>query len=555
MQNTPNFGFKKPDRLTDTYKIQDQNDNWDSVDSAISSGSWKQPCRAATVSNITLAGTQTIDGVVLVVGDRVLVKNQTTATQNGIYIVATGAWQRALDADTSSDFKSGMAMKISSEGTTNTSSEWFLSNANPITLDTTSLVFTQADGIMSLADTTTATSTASRPNVLLSMLAYMIKAITGKANWYTAPAINLETVNTRFQSTPSKTVADITYYVRTDGNDSNTGTANTTGGAFRTIQRAINSIPQIVNHAVSINVAAGTYAEDVFFEGLYGAGQISIYGNKDVISTSVNASSFLIRKCGVRVEVNGFNLTTTAASGIQGVQCSSLLIKFNNIVGANGTYAGMALYSSTCNVIANNISNRVYAIYSSGSIVNSSGNTGSGNTNKYVLDGAGTIYVNPLAPDTLTATNNAINNGGVLNPWGDNTTSQRSRVTATSNATQNMSAATATKVVFQSVSVDNLIEFSSSRFTAKGGGTFDVKGMCYFNSGVTTTVAYTITIYKNGAAYRFLNSNNGTTQAAPIIPFGTAIDLASGDYIEIYLTTTSATVLSANSFLEITRIA
>lgn len=51
----------------------------------------------ATDSNITLSGTQTIDGVPLVAGDRVLVKNQTTASQNGIYVVAAGAWSRASD--------------------------------------------------------------------------------------------------------------------------------------------------------------------------------------------------------------------------------------------------------------------------------------------------------------------------------------------------------------------------------------------------------------------------------------------------------------------------
>ena len=46
----------------------------------------KQPCRVATTANLTLSGTQTIDGVAVVADDRVLVKNQTTATQNGIYV-------------------------------------------------------------------------------------------------------------------------------------------------------------------------------------------------------------------------------------------------------------------------------------------------------------------------------------------------------------------------------------------------------------------------------------------------------------------------------------
>lgn len=59
----------------------------------------KRTVRAATTANITLSGVQTIDGVSVVAGDRVLVKNQTAAGANGLYIAATGAWTRAPDAD------------------------------------------------------------------------------------------------------------------------------------------------------------------------------------------------------------------------------------------------------------------------------------------------------------------------------------------------------------------------------------------------------------------------------------------------------------------------
>ena len=56
--------------------------------------------RVATTTNIILSGVQTVDGVVLVAGDRVLVKNQSTASQNGVYVVAVGAWVRAADMAT-----------------------------------------------------------------------------------------------------------------------------------------------------------------------------------------------------------------------------------------------------------------------------------------------------------------------------------------------------------------------------------------------------------------------------------------------------------------------
>jgi hypothetical protein len=70
------------------------------VDSVVQGLHPKQAVRAATTTNIaTLSGALTIDGVSLVAGNRVLVKDQTTASQNGIYVVASGAWTRSTDAD------------------------------------------------------------------------------------------------------------------------------------------------------------------------------------------------------------------------------------------------------------------------------------------------------------------------------------------------------------------------------------------------------------------------------------------------------------------------
>jgi hypothetical protein len=61
--------------------------------------SWKQPCVCATLANITLSGLQTIDGHAVVAGDRVLVKDQSTAANNGIYIASASAWSRSEDAN------------------------------------------------------------------------------------------------------------------------------------------------------------------------------------------------------------------------------------------------------------------------------------------------------------------------------------------------------------------------------------------------------------------------------------------------------------------------
>ena len=111
------------------------------VDAARSGLDVKSSVRIATTANITLSGTQTIDGVVASAGDRVLVKNQTAGAQNGIYDVAVGAWTRSTDADTSGEFNSG-AFTFVEEGTTNGGRGYVLTTANTITLGTTSLAFT-----------------------------------------------------------------------------------------------------------------------------------------------------------------------------------------------------------------------------------------------------------------------------------------------------------------------------------------------------------------------------------------------------------------------------
>jgi hypothetical protein len=99
---------------------------------------------AVTDGNQTLSGAATIDGVVLATGDRVLIRNQTDQTTNGIYVVNTaGAWTRATDAIPGTTLTSGAYFFVE-EGTTNAGIGWVLTTANPVAGK--ALVFTQFSG-------------------------------------------------------------------------------------------------------------------------------------------------------------------------------------------------------------------------------------------------------------------------------------------------------------------------------------------------------------------------------------------------------------------------
>jgi hypothetical protein len=109
---------------------------------------WKQHVRAMADSNITLSGTQTIDSVALIAGDRVLVQNQTIPANNGIYVVAAGAWSRSSDATTSAQLVA--ASTYVDEGTNYKGSAWVQTAPSPITVGTTAITFVKFATILPL---------------------------------------------------------------------------------------------------------------------------------------------------------------------------------------------------------------------------------------------------------------------------------------------------------------------------------------------------------------------------------------------------------------------
>ena len=99
---------------------------------------------AATTANITLSAAQTIDGVSVIAGDRVLVKDQTTTANNGIYLCASGSWTRTTDADTYAELVA--AYTFVEGGTVNANNGFICTIPTSGTLGSTSITFAQFSG-------------------------------------------------------------------------------------------------------------------------------------------------------------------------------------------------------------------------------------------------------------------------------------------------------------------------------------------------------------------------------------------------------------------------
>ncbi|NWD44449.1 phage tail protein [Pseudomonas yamanorum] len=117
----------------------------DSITDAINQQDVKQSVLVATTAPIVLAGAQTIDGVAVPVGSRVLVKDQALGKDNGLYLTTADIWTRTADADIGSEVTPGLLVHVE-RGTANGDTLWHLVTDAPIVLGTTPLMFQWVGG-------------------------------------------------------------------------------------------------------------------------------------------------------------------------------------------------------------------------------------------------------------------------------------------------------------------------------------------------------------------------------------------------------------------------
>lgn len=164
----------------------------DRRDGLNSAAAIKGPCRVATTANITLSGLQTIDGVALAEGDRVLVKNQTDARDNGIRIASTGNWERSADFRNSRDIVTGTQIYVT-HGTVSAERWYGVTTANPISVGTSNLTFAVADVLSAALAAQVAAEAAA------SSLNHRIYTSKAEASSATIPAI-VKRLSTQFNS-------------------------------------------------------------------------------------------------------------------------------------------------------------------------------------------------------------------------------------------------------------------------------------------------------------------------------------------------------------------
>jgi hypothetical protein len=192
------------------------------VDSVAQGLNVKTACAVATTANVTLSGEQTIDGVTTSTS-RILVKDQSTASQNGIYVTASGSWARATDFDAPAEVASSFV--FISGGTAGADTGWVCTNEpESVTVGTDSITFSQFSDAGHITAGTGLTKSGNSININASQ-----STITSASSLATVGALNSGSITSGFgtidtgSSTANFGATTVDSLSVSDGNITNVG--------------------------------------------------------------------------------------------------------------------------------------------------------------------------------------------------------------------------------------------------------------------------------------------------------------------------------------------
>jgi hypothetical protein len=226
---------------------------------------------AASTANLTLSGAQTIDGVSVIAGDRVLVKDQTTASNNGIYLCASGSWTRTTDADTYAELVA--AYTFVEGGTVNANNGFICTIPTSGTLGSTSITFAQFSGAgqviagtgMSKTGNTLNVNTASSARIVVG--ADEIDLATTGVTASTYKSVTVDTFGRITAGTNPTTISGYGItdaYTKTEIDTSLSGKLSTTGGTMSgAIAMGTSKITGLGDPTNNQDAATKTYVDGI----------------------------------------------------------------------------------------------------------------------------------------------------------------------------------------------------------------------------------------------------------------------------------------------------
>jgi hypothetical protein len=292
------------------------------VDSVAQGLDAKASCRASTTANITLSGAQTIDGVAVIAGDRVLVQNQSSAAQNGIYVASASTWARSSDANTWDSLVS--AFTFIEQGTVNGNNGYICTIAPGGTLGTTPVTWAQFSGAgqviagtgMSKTGNTLNVNTASASRIVVG--ADEIDLATTGVTASTYQSVTVDAFGRVTGGTNPTTLAGYNIsnaYTTTQVDAALALKLNLTGGTMSgVIAMGANKITGLADPTVAQDAATKNYIDTIFGS----------------TTTAAASAATATTQAGIATTQAGIATTQAGIATTQATNASTTYTNFNN---------------------------------------------------------------------------------------------------------------------------------------------------------------------------------------------------------------------------------